>query len=71
MQTVFHEALGQNVKVYSQPKLVAASLFDYLRRHPDMYGQGKEAMFLTTGDARKVSDQATRFLRRKIEFRAA
>jgi glutamate racemase len=59
------------VAVYSQPKLVSASLSDYLNRHPNMLGSGKESMFLTTGDPRKVSDQATRFLRRKIEFRAA
>ena len=71
MQDIFQEALGSDVAVYSQPKLVAASLLDYLSRHPKMTGPGETSMFLTTGDARKVSDQATRFLRRKIEFAAA
>jgi len=71
MEAVFQAALGAQVKVYSQPKLVAASLSDYLSRHPKMIGPGTESMFLTTGDPRKVSDQATRFLRRKIEFVAA
>ncbi len=71
MQDVFQEALGPDVAVYSQPKLVAASLLDYLGRHPIMVGEGEDAMFLTSGDARKVSDQATRFLRRKIEFQSA
>ena len=71
MKDVFQAALGEGVEVYSQPELVAASLSDYLSRHTNMYGPGKEPMFLTTGDARKVSDQATRFLRRQIEFVAA
>ncbi len=71
VEDVFREALGNGVKVYSQPRLVAASLSDYLDRHPDMTGSGETAMFLTTGNPRKVSDQATRFLRRKIEFVAA
>ena len=71
MQKAFQDALGPGVAVYSQPNLVAASLSDYLERHPTMQGQGTETMFLTTGNPRKVSDQATRFLRRKIEFTAA
>ena len=40
-------------------------------RRPEMVGQGTESAFLTTGDPRKVSDGATRFLKRKIEFRSA
>ena len=71
MKDIFQEALGEGVEVYSQPELVAASLSDYLERHRDMTGPGTKPMFLTTGDARKVSDQATRFLRRQIEFVAA
>lgn len=68
MQETFQHALGAEVKVYSQPDLVAASLTDYLSRHPEMHGAGKETLFLTSGDPRKVSDQAVRFLRRRIEF---
>ncbi|KMW56624.1 Glutamate racemase [Candidatus Rhodobacter oscarellae] len=71
MQDTFQEALGPDVKVFSQPELVSASLIDYLQRHPDMLGPGEEAMFLTTGDPARVSDQATRFLRRKITFVSA
>jgi len=70
VEDVFQEALGPDVSVFSQPKLVAPSLCDYLTRHKDMQGSGEQAMFLTTGDARRVSDQATLLLRRKIEFRA-
>ena len=70
LEDVFQEALGADVKVYSQPKLVADSLADYLERHPDMAGMSA-AGFLTTGDPRRVSDGATRFLRRRIAFDAA
>lgn len=71
MEDVFQDALGPEVSVYSQASLVAASLADYLGRHPQMTGAGEEAKFLTTGDPRRVSDRATQFLRRKITFEAA
>lgn len=67
----FQAALGSNIRVFSQPRLVAESLADYLERRPEMRGPGDVGMFLTTGNAERVSDQATRFLRRKIEFHAA
>ena len=67
----FKAALGADVPVFSQPKLVAESLADYLERRPEMRGPGEVGMFLTTGDPQRVSDQATRFLRRRTEFHAA
>ncbi|MCA0960702.1 glutamate racemase [Salipiger bermudensis] len=71
MQEIFQEALGPDVAVYSQANLVAESLADYLQRHPGMFGTGTTGRFLTTGDPRKVSGHATRFLRREITFEAA
>ncbi len=71
MHDIFADALGHDVKVYSQANLVAESLRDYLDRHPDKIGDGQVSMFLTTGDPRRVSDAATRFLRRKTDFHAA
>jgi glutamate racemase len=71
MHDTFQDALGQDVKVYSQANLVAESLADYLQRHPKMIGEGTESMFLTTGDPAKVSNRATQFLRRKITFQKA
>ncbi len=68
MEDIFQDALGGDVKVFSQASLVAESLADYLGRHPAMVGPGKDSAFLTTGDPRKVSSGATRFLRRKIDF---
>jgi len=71
MEDAFREALGPEVAVYSQPDLVAASLEDYLKRHPEMLGTGTGSLWLTTGDPVAVSHKATQFLRRKITFRAA
>ncbi len=71
MEKEFQDALGDDVKVFSQANLVASSLADYLDRHPKMMGEGTETKFLTTGNPKKVSDGATRFLRRKIEFEQA
>ena len=68
MEEIFQDALGDNVRVFSQASLVAESLADYLERRPEMVGPGTESLFLTTGDPRNVSNRATQFLRRKIEF---
>lgn len=71
VEHAFREALGPDVRVLSQPSLVADSLADYLGRRPEMVGPGTESLFLTSGKPRQVSDRATQFLRRPIEFRAA
>ncbi|MEY8098370.1 glutamate racemase [Falsihalocynthiibacter sp. S25ZX9] len=71
MAKQFQDALGADVKVYSQADLVAESLADYLTRRPNLKGSGTESMFLTTGDPARVSSRATQFLRRKITFAAA
>ncbi len=71
MADTFQAALGDAVKVFSQAGLVAESLADYLERHPGMVGGGEGIRFLTTGDARQVSDRATAFLRRSIAFEPA
>ena len=65
------QALGADVKVFSQANLVAESLADYLTRRPEFIGPGKASKFLTTGDPASVSSKATQFLRRKIAFEAA
>ncbi len=71
MEDIFQDALGAQVKVFSQANLVAESLADYLERRPEMRGADGPARLLTTGDPRKVSDKATQFLRRRIDFEAA
>mgnify|MGYP001606833329 CR=1 FL=1 len=71
MQKTFAEALGPDVKVYSQANLVAESLADYLTRRPEMLGSGTQSKFLTTGDPVSVSSKATQFLRKQVVFEAA
>ena len=71
MQKAFQEALGPEVKVFSQANLVAESLADYLSRRPQFLGSGTQSRFLTTGDPAYVSSKATQFLRRQIVFEAA
>jgi glutamate racemase len=71
MQHIFQDALGADVKVYSQANLVAESLADYLERRPEFLGRGTVSKFLTTGDPKSVSSHATQFLRRGITFEAA
>ncbi|WP_444464118.1 glutamate racemase [Rhodobacter capsulatus] len=71
MQKTFQEALGPQVKVYSQANLVAESLADYLTRKPEFIGRGTVSKFITTGDPASVSMHATQFLRHRISFEAA
>lgn len=71
LQKTFQEALGSQVKVYSQANLVADSLEDYLKRRPEFLGKGTVSKFLTTGDPASVSVHATQFLRHEIRFEAA
>ena len=71
MAETFADALGENVKVYSQANIVAESLADYLGRHPKMVGAGLESKYLTTGDPKTVSSRATQFLKRDIKFISA
>ena len=64
--------LGVAVAYQVDPEAPAESLADYLGRRPEMIGRlDVEQSYLTTGNPRKVSDRATQFLRRKIEFVAA
>lgn len=71
LEHIFQAALGPGVKVFSQANLVAASLQDYLKRHPDMVGTDRPGRLLTTGDPQAVSDAATRFLSKPLHFEAA
>lgn len=58
----FAAALGESIPIYSQPEIVAASLSDYLVRHPQfaISGIGKIKL-LTSGDPKDVT-AANKFL---------
>jgi len=58
--------------VLSQPDLVAASLIDYLRRHPEFAEtETTPSRFLTTGSPIQVGRIASRFLGETVDFDAA
>ncbi len=71
VEHAFRAALGPDVRVFSQPGLVAESLADYLARRPEFLGTGQSGRLLTTGDPQNVSSKATQFMRRPIRFEAA
>jgi len=59
-----------DVRLLPQGALVAASLEDYLRRHPEMDARitrGGTARYLTTEDAARFADMASLFLGRPVE----
>jgi glutamate racemase len=73
---LFDRFLPVGVEVLSQPDLVAASLGEYLKRHPEFRPDVSEmdrvprCRFLTTGDPQHVSRIASRFLGHKVTFAA-
>jgi len=63
------QQLSSNINVVAQGDIVAASLVDYLERHPEMdtrLGQEAKQSFYTTGDAEAFDQHASVFLERSI-----
>lgn len=71
MEQAFQNALGPQVKVFSQADLVAESLADYLGRRPEFIGSGGQSRYLTTGDADRVTAKASQIMRKHIQFEPA
>lgn len=66
---LFAASLPQGVELLSQPDLTARSLSAYLARHPEFDRQAEgNVEFLTTGDAARISDLATRFFGKPAPF---
>ena len=58
------------VKILSQGEIVAASLLDYLRRHPDMDARiscGSSVRYLTTESSEKFDPLATEFMHSPVQ----
>ncbi len=58
VRDAFAAGLPESVEILSQPDLVAASLADYLQRHPRRAGHGAALTCLTSGDPEAVSAAA-------------
>ena len=65
-----HEFAPEGVSVIPQGKYVAASLENYLKRHPEMEvrcSKGGQCKFLTTESAEKFNENASLFMRQAID----
>ncbi len=70
VEHMFKKHLPESTILFSQGAAVADRLSDYLRRHPEFNGaENKPAdVFLTSGDAARVSRDAKRFLGLSLAF---
>lgn len=62
--------LPESVSILKQGEVVAASLVDYLRRHPEMDAKitlGAHTRYLTTEEASSFSELATMFMGHPVE----
>ncbi len=67
------EALPPGTKLFHQPSIVAKSLKDYLKRHPEIDSRIEktgERIYVTTGDPEQVSRNVGEFMGRNISFEA-
>jgi glutamate racemase len=71
VEAAFRAALPPATTLGSQPALIAASLGDYLRRHPEFAGGSGAASWLTTGDPAAVGARAAVFTGQPLPFVAA
>jgi glutamate racemase len=71
VESAFQAALPAATTLVSQPELVAASLADYLTRHPRFRGGSGVVSHLTTGDPAAVGRRAAVFTGAPLAFRAA
>ncbi len=71
VEDAFRAALPAETALVSQPDLVAASLADYLKRHPRFRGGTGAISYLTTGDPAATGARAAVFMGAPRAFRAA
>lgn len=64
------EAAGKDIKIISQGNIVAESLVDYLKRHPEIdqkLGKQGKRLFYTTDDPAEFNKQGAVFFGEKVE----
>lgn len=71
VEAAFRAALPANTTLVAQPALIAASLADYLKRHPQFCGGTGAVTYLTSGDPAEVGHRATVFTGHTVQFQAA
>jgi len=68
MAESFRQCLPEGTRFLSQPEIVAQSLADYLRRHPDFEGGHGHIHLLTTSTPEQVSTAAERLTGTRVVF---
>lgn len=66
------DAVPENIRIVTQGEIVARSLADYMKRHPDMErrcSKGGTCRYLTTEDPDKFTDLARIFLQEPVAVR--
>ncbi|MHA1527900.1 MAG: glutamate racemase [Alphaproteobacteria bacterium] len=71
VESAFRAALAPAVRLISQPRIVAESLADYLRRHPRFAGESGGLRLLTSGDPALAGSGAEKFLGARARFEPA
>jgi glutamate racemase len=71
VEAAFRTALPAATTLVAQPELVAASLRDYLVRHPRFRGSTGQVSYLTTGDPWAVGARAAVFTGHALPFASA
>ena len=71
VEAAFRACLPPGTALVSQPDLIAASLADYLTRHPRFRGGTGVIRYLTTGDPAAVGAHATVYAGKALPFAAA
>jgi glutamate racemase len=71
VEAAFRAALPAETTLVSQPALVAASLADYLKRHPEFRGGTGAVRYLTTGGPAAVGARAAVFTGHALPFGSA
>ena len=66
---MIRQYVPQSAQVIKQGEIIAESLVDYMRRHPEMDARctrGGSTQYLTTENASKFSEMASVFLNKSI-----
>ncbi|MDF3837744.1 glutamate racemase [Cupriavidus basilensis] len=72
VEDLFAEVMPRDVEIYSQPKVTASSLADYLARHPEFAcGRESSVTFYTSTEPEQITKLAKRFLSdSSVQFQA-
>lgn len=71
IEDVFRERFDPSTNIFSQPNVVAASLSEYLKRHPEFPSSSSSIQFFTTGNPEDVSRASQVFFPERLVYQRA